>query len=209
MNSGLNHQDYSIKCMSWTAIFVGAIVGVGLGYLLNLFSVAIGLSAFTTSPEGMTAFAVGGFIGFAIGSMISMFVAGWTAGHLAHPYCPKRNSGSLYGFTTWVIAFVMGVYLAAPVTHYVANSALFLSNHTITVRHLNGSETMAPDATTATDVEADKAKAEKAANDAGKAALALFVLSFLGAVSAAFGGHFGMTCRKEDCDKTVNTNARL
>lgn len=212
MNSGLNHQCCSIKCISWAAIFVGAIVGVGLGYLLNLFSVAIGLSAFTTSPEGLTAFAVGGFVGFAIGGVVSMFVAGWTAGYLAHPYCSKRNSGSLYGFTTWVVAFIMGVALAAPIGHYVSHSAAFLSNHTIVVTHMDGRDEMVANQAPAT-TEVDKATAEKAANDTGKAALALFVLSFLAAVAAAFGGHCGMTCRKDDCgDKTVNTvntNARL
>jgi hypothetical protein len=202
MNSGQNHQCCSIKCISWTAIFVGAFVGVGLGFLLNLFSVAIGLSAFTTSPEGVTAFAVGGFIGFAIGGVVSMFVAGWTAGHLAHPYCPKRNSGALYGFTTWVVALILLILLSGPVNHYVASSTGYISNHTIVIEHPPG-EHPAPAMTDT------PASAEKVANDTGKAAFALFVLFFLAALSSSFGGHFGMTCRKGDCDKSLNPNPRL
>jgi MFS family permease len=192
MNSGQMHKCCSFKCISWTAILVGAIVGVGLGFLLNLFSVAIGLSAFSTSPEGMTAFAVGGFIGLAIGTVVSMYVAGYTSGYLAHPHCPKRNSGALYGFTTWVVSFILVVLLTGPISHYVTASTGFITNHTVVV---------GPAASNDTTVSA-----EKAANDTGKVALALFSLFFLGALAACFGGHFGMVCRPEDCSNANNSN---
>jgi hypothetical protein len=201
MNSGLAHKCCSIKCISWTAIFVGAIVGVGLGFLLNLFSVAIGLSAFTTSPEGVTAFAVGGFIGFAIGGVVATFVAGYTAGYLAHPHCPKRNSGALYGFTTWVVSLILLVMLTAPMTHYVYATTNFISNHTMLVNH---PEATMPAATSDTTVST-----EKAANNAGNTALALFVLAFLSALAGSFGGHFGMVCRPEDCGNSGNSNNTL
>jgi len=55
------------KRISWTAIFVGAIVAVGLSFLLNLFGIAIGLSAFTLSTDGASVLAVGGLVGMIIG----------------------------------------------------------------------------------------------------------------------------------------------
>jgi hypothetical protein len=198
MNSSPTTYTCSVKCISWSAIFVGSIVGVGLGFLLNLFSVAIGLSAFTTSPEGVTAFAIGGFIGFAIGVFVSMFVAGWVAGHLGKSHCPKRNSGALYGFTTWSMALILVVLLSGPVGHYVAAGTGFISNSAPAMMHRpmmdNG-----PAAEAAPDGQQPPAPpAEKAANDAGKAAFALFILFFLGAIGACFGGHWGMVCCKED-----------
>jgi MFS family permease len=188
MSSGQVHKCCSVKCISWSAILVGALVGVGLGFLLNLFSVAIGLSAFSTSPEGVSAFAIGGFIGLAIGGVVSQFVAGWTAGYLAHPHCPKRNSGALYGFTTWAVGLIFIIFLSSPVAHYLASSSSYISNHTVVMSH--------PDAPAAADTTVST---EKAANDTGKAGLALFTLFFLAALAGSYGGHFGMVCRPEDC----------
>ena len=65
------------KRMSWTAIFVGALIGTGLGFLLHLFGIAIGLSAFSLTPDGATAVAIGGIVGMLIGVIASMLAAGY------------------------------------------------------------------------------------------------------------------------------------
>jgi hypothetical protein len=202
-----NHKHCSVKCFSWSATFVGGLIGLGLGFLLNLFSIAIGLSAFTTTQAGISTFAVGGFIGFAIGTFASMFAAGWISGYLGRPNCATCNSGALYGFVAWCLTLILGVMLAGPVSHFVSAYSSNLTNHTLTVIKYGNERPNAevaavssPDGTTVatTDVE-------KTANDAGKAALALFALFFLGAIASSFGGHFGMSCRKGCCGTGCGT----
>jgi hypothetical protein len=68
-------------------------VGVGLSFLLNLFSIAIGLSLVTTSKEGIASLAIGGFLGLVISAIAAMFVAGTTSGYLGRSCCAKRNLG--------------------------------------------------------------------------------------------------------------------
>src|SRR5687767_10657531 len=70
------------KAISWTAILAGALVGMGLTFLLNTFSIGIGLSLVRTTEDGLTSLAIGGFIGLLIGAIVSMFAAGFTAGCL-------------------------------------------------------------------------------------------------------------------------------
>ena len=91
--------------ISWTALLVAAFVAVGLSFLLNLFSIAIGLGAITITSTGETKLAAGGVISLTLGSIIVMFTSGWVAGYLGQTNCPKRNQGILYGFASWCVAF--------------------------------------------------------------------------------------------------------
>jgi len=183
------------KCFSWSAVFVGAFIGVGLSFLLNIFSIAIGLSAFTTAQDGLTAFAIGGFIGFLIGGIASMFVAGFVAGYLGRPFSNNCGSGCLYGFTAWCVALVLGVMLSGPATKFVTANSSYITNHSVTL--IKASD----DTTVVATVDADKA-----ASDTAKAAFALFIIFFTAALASTFGGHYGMECRKKCChDKTQCT----
>ena len=66
----------------WSAIIAGAFVGVGLGFLLHLFGIAISLSAYSSSTNGAAeTLAIGGFIGIVIGVIVSMGAAGFVAGY--------------------------------------------------------------------------------------------------------------------------------
>ena len=119
----INEQGAHLHChwkrLSWTAVIVGALVGVGLTFLLALFSAAIGLSAFSMDSTGATTLAVGGFIGVVIGILVSMFLAGWVAGYLGRPYAMGRNLGVLYGFTAWCLALLLTASFAGPIGRYV------------------------------------------------------------------------------------------
>src|SRR5690349_14288427 len=98
-----------IKCISWSAVFVGAFAAIGLSFLLSLFSTAIGLSIYTVNPEGVTKLAVGGMLGFAIGIIATMFFSGWLAGYFGRSHCDKKCCGAIYGFISWCVALVLMV----------------------------------------------------------------------------------------------------
>lgn len=186
---------WSAKCISWSAIFAGALVGIGLTFLLNLFSVAIGLSIFSISSGGIAGLAVGGLIGLAICAIVSMFVAGMVAGYLGRSQCAKRNLGILYGFTTWCLALLLTAILASYVGRYVSSYSNFISNpSTIIVTEVT------PIASESQSNPAIILNAQKATNTFGVGAFIVFVLFFIGAVSSCFGGHCGMMCKSSESE---------
>jgi len=185
------------KRISWTAIIVGALVGIGLSFLLNLFSVAIGLSIVTTTHEGLITLAIGGFIGLIIGAIVSMFVAGFAAGYLGRPYCIKRNLGVLYGFTTWCLALILMVLLASYMGRYIKSYSDFISGPrtTIFTTHKEAPVVILSTTNQNTTATVEKPTTEKSL---GYSPFLIFVLFFISALASCFGGHYGMSCRCDD-----------
>lgn len=209
-----DHTHCCIKWVSWTAVFVGALVGLGLSFLLNLFNIAIGLSVFTTSADGMVTLAVGGFIGLLIGAIVSMFVAGYTAGYLGRPFCTQHNLGVLYGFTTWCLMLILTILLTSHIGRYVAaySSALARPSTVIVMTDDNTPNTMTDvmkkdavktkPATPATSTSSAQpavvtVDVETATNRLGMGAFVVFILFFIGALFSCIGGHCGAACRRE------------
>lgn len=184
------------KQVSWTAVFVGALFAVGFAFLLNLFSIATGLSFTTTDKAGMATLAVGGFIGLLIGSVVSMFCAGFVSGYLGRHYCVKRNLGFVYGFATWCVALVLTVLLATQMGRYVTVYTDFTTKPTLS--SLDNKVNARKDSHMAMMADhkapAVTEQTEQAANSLGIASYLIFALFFLGAFSCALGGHYGMTC---------------
>lgn len=170
------------ECFSWKPILIGAIVGVGLTFLLNLFGVAIGLTAYTETG-GTETLAFGGLIATAFSTVVAMFVAGWVSGYMGIRYCTKRHLGILYGFLTWSVALIIGIVLAGFVQDYVA-----YYSHALAGSHdyHRGSNAVA-------------AAVSPTPENVKISAYIMFVLFFLGAFAATLGGHLGMryVCRSE------------
>ncbi|WP_131780231.1 hypothetical protein [Legionella bozemanae] len=181
--------------LHWSAIIAGAFVGVGLGFLLNIFSMAIGLSAYSAGPNGATTVALGGVLGLLIGVIVSMGVAGFVAGYLARFYHCYCHGGVIYGFITWSLALMLSVLLIMPMTHYVA------------FHEENLNPALTPTQISAADVNVSvtpqqNAPAEKMTNANPKhlawSGWILFILFFLGALSSCISACYGMRCKKEE-----------
>ena len=192
-----NHcSSYPFKRICWSAIFVGALVGLGLSFLLNLFGIAVGLSAISIGPNGSATLAVGGFLGFIIAMIAAMAAAGYTAGYLGRLYCPERNLGIIYGFTTWTVALVLSAALMGSVSKYShhIDDATFVAGQASTshyVKHHNG------EAVAQVTSDEDKVVATTPTHLA-QGAFLLFALFFIGAISTCIGACCGMSCRRED-----------
>lgn len=195
------------KPISWTAVITGALVGIGLSFLLNLFSVAIGLSMVTTTKEGITSLAIGGFIGLLIGTIVSMFVAGFTAGFLGRLHCLKHNLGVIYGFTSWCLALILTVLLASSMANYVSSyTNLVTHSATPTTAVIINNETAPAISTLSSTHHTDVVvNAQEATNTLGISALFIFILFFVGAAASCFGGHYGMSCDSTCCRKPDET----
>ncbi|WED42996.1 hypothetical protein [Legionella cardiaca] len=195
------HCQHTFKRISWTAIFVGALIGLGLGFLLNLFGIAIGLSLFTLNQDGSVVLAVGGLLGLLIGIISSMVVAGYAAGYLGRLYCPKRNLGIVYGFTTWVVALLLAAVMAGQVGHYVEAYTENLT-HTmapaVTQQDTNTNSDEANNAAVIKTTDKNETETNVPAATLAWVAFTVFILFFVGAVSTCAGACWGMNCKRED-----------
>lgn len=209
MNEQCNTQGDTCKRMSWSAIFAGALVGIGLSFLFNLLSVAIGLSVISTTNQGIATVAIGGLLGLLIGTIIAAFLGGFTAGSLGRPYCGMRNRGTLYGFLAWCIALILTAILTTNIGRYVASYSSFVANPATIV--VVEKPAMMRDVSNKEAVK--EVKENKPANatmtESGQNAVTgmaigswlVFMLFFVGALFSAFGGHCAMHCCRKMCSK--------
>lgn len=181
------------KRISWSAILAGAFVGVGLGFLLNLFGVAIGLSAFSMTESGSLSLMLGGLFGLIIATIVAMFFGGLTAGYLGRQYVPRRNLGLVYGFTTWSVSIILTAILGAYVGNYVNDYSTNITRQSVTVTQ----EKVVTKSTNAATTEQKVASmpTKDASTGIAVGAFVIFALFFIGAFSSCLGAHYGMTCR--------------
>lgn len=187
MNQHNEVHPNECHCLAWKPIIAGSLVAIGLTFLLNLFSVAIGLNAFTTSSEGMQTLALGGLLGTAIGIVASMFAAGWLTGYLSQRRCNKRHLGALYGFLTWCLSLILAIFLASHIQEYLAFYGHFLSGTTDVVL---------------SNTSSNKQVVVEGAIQTSSLVIStyiIFALFFLSAFASALGGHCGMRhCCKQN-----------
>jgi hypothetical protein len=184
-NQGTMLHPMECKCISWKPIVAGALAAIGFTFLLNLFSVAIGLTAFTTNDQGVENLAIGGLLATALGIVVSMFAAGWIAGYLGHRHCTKRHLGALYGFLVWCVALIVMMFIATSFQSYVTLYTHFISGTTV---HL----AMAHADTVAPHTVAHLAIPVPPVNQVMISAYIVFSLFFLSAFASSLGGHCGM-----------------
>lgn len=215
------------KCICWGAVFAGAFVAIGLGFLVYLFTAGVGLTAFTTDTTGLTTLAIGGFIVLFFLSYFTMFLAGWTSGLAIKSHCHKPCFGGLHGFLAWSLALVIGIathslFMAASPTELTASAApAFVQLTSATVTPATATTNAKATVTKATVVKAKTAKAATttttptttatatvptttAANYVGMGVLATFALFLIGAIGSWMGGYFGVkskcgACTDEPC----------
>lgn len=113
------NECYCCPSFSWSAVFVGALVAVGLGLLLKLLTISIGLSLFSLDEHGAETLAYSGLFLLLLSAIIAMFFAGLTAGCLGHACCPRRSMFWAYGFITWCLSLILSAIFSSHLAHYV------------------------------------------------------------------------------------------
>ena len=188
----------------WSAIFAGAIVGLGLGFLLQLYGIAIGLSAFSSGSVGAATIAIGGLIGLLIGVIVAMGAAGYVAGYLGRFHYGHNHGGVIYGFVTWGVALLLSALFYLPLSHYAAEATEGM-NSTEVVNHY-GNLAQGGDANAKNVVITSKN--EKTVVNQSEVKISprtltgsswiVFGLFFIGALASCIGACYGMGCRKND-----------
>lgn len=178
--------------ISWSALFSGALVGVGLCYLLQLFCVAVGLSAYQHSTMTI---AIGGFIGLLIGIIVAMGIAGFVSGYLGRFYYCFCHGGVIYGFLTWIMTVLIIAVLFLPLTRFTAIYSHALGSPIVIPQHtLNASQPSPPRPEQEEVTQSNVPMENKAL---ANSFWAIFVLLFCGAISTCVGSVYGMNCKKE------------
>lgn len=195
------HYCNSPKRISWSAILIGALVGVGLSFLLNLFGIAIGLSSFTVDSDGGVVLVAGGFVGIIVGIIASMVAAGYAAGYLGRYYSPQRNLGIVYGFATWSVALVLSAVIGAHVSSYVTSYTNTISRSTMVMTDDNN-RTPASLTVRHNDIGNDAnqrtMKATASADALACIAFSVFALFFIGSIASCIGACWGMRSQRQD-----------
>ena len=187
-------QTYPRIC--WSAIFIGAIVGVGLGFLLHLFAMAIGLSAYSSSSDGTYALAIGGLVGLLIGTIASMVAAGYVTGYLGGFHYANVKWGVIYGFVTWSLALVLAAFLTVPMGSYLTLSTQALANPN-PVQVVDGSLGNTQVSSEARNTTGD-GQVKVTTPDLAMSAWVLFGLFIIGAFSTCIGACWGIACKRDE-----------
>lgn len=172
-------------CISWTGIFIGSLFILGLSFLLNLFSAAVGLSAYHLNQEGTMTFALGGFLGLLIGTIAIMFTSGFIAGFMGRMRCLNNSCGGLYGFSAWAIALIVAVFLSAHVGKFVSTFRDFVQNPTYSSVATTANYNAPIVSTNDNQAVVNTAKV-------ATGAFAIFILFLVGALASTIGGHYGL-----------------
>ncbi|HHF7353298.1 TPA: hypothetical protein ACPSKZ_003190 [Legionella anisa] len=194
---------HSNRRISWTAVFVGALTALGLSFLLNLLGIAIGLSAFKTMSNGSVIVVVGGLLGVIIGIVISTIAAGYVSGYLGRLYCPERNLGIIYGFTTWVLALILGAALIGLLSQYVVTYTNSVSRTVVAVP-ITVNQISTPVGTTKISSLTKNGQKEAVVEvnvtptNLASGALIIFALFLVGAIFTCVGASWGMRCKKDN-----------
>ncbi|WP_058535189.1 hypothetical protein [Legionella saoudiensis] len=124
MNSSISKITY----LSWSALFGGAVAGVGLNFLFNLLALTLGLACFTVTASGETLFSFWGLFGFILLSLCAMFGTGWIAGALSPKIFKNNCWGLVLGFLSWCILLIFTVILITNMIQYTSFHTNFTSN---------------------------------------------------------------------------------
>lgn len=183
---------HHIHRICWSAIFGGALVGVGLGFLLHLYSIAISLSAFSSSDHGASVIAIGGLLGMLLGVIASMGAAGFVSGFLGRFHYYSLHGGIIYGFITWSLIIFLSVIMTAPMGKFISAYGNSLSHSTVVY-------SPGVDVTNASSIDNNSTsiKAQVSATELAWGGWIVFGLFFVGAISSCVGASYGIQCKRE------------
>jgi amino acid transporter len=183
-----SNQTYRV---CWGAIIAGALVGLGLGFLLNLYATAISLSAFSSTTQGAYVIAMGGLIGMLIGVIVTTAASGFVAGYLGRYHYYPLSGGVLYGFITWSLVIFLSALLIGPMGRFVDDYKNNLTHTpTVTTSDARGMDTTR----TTQENSRDNNKVTVTPTQLAWGGWLTFVLFFIGALSSCIGACCGIRC---------------
>lgn len=109
--------------MKWSAVFAGAILGIGLWILLQTLGVGIGLASVDVDEGGnLRGIGIGTGIWSLIAPLIATFLGAYLAGRLAGTF--SRKVGAMHGSVVWALSTLVGLWAMVSVVSTMAHGAM-------------------------------------------------------------------------------------
>jgi hypothetical protein len=154
----------ALSRVSWGAVFAGLVIATALQVVLTVLGAAIGLTALDGQDSGK-AFGIGAGLWAVLVPLITLYVGGSTAGHLAS--VRDRADGFIHGALVWGLSLLLATYLVGTGASRVLGGTLSLAgNLTGSAVSAAGSVASRSDVD-ASAVEQARARAEDAARERG------------------------------------------
>lgn len=114
--------DRRQPALRWSAVFAGAVCGIGFWILLQLIGVGIGLAAVDVDDiQSLRGAGVGTTVWSLISPLIAMFFGGMIAGKLAQTY--DRKLAGAHGLVMWALTAIVGLVATISIVAAVAQGA--------------------------------------------------------------------------------------
>ena len=107
---------------TWSAVFAGLVVAMGIALLLAFLGIGIGLTVTPPTGEALTGLSIGAGIWWLLTGIISLFIGGWVAGRLAK--INRRFEGALHGLVVWGLQSIIVVVLITTTLGMIVGGAL-------------------------------------------------------------------------------------
>lgn len=185
-------------CTSWNGILIGTLVALGLTVLFHVFTLGLGLTAFTRTEDGVMTLAIAGFAWLFIGGYIVYFIAGWIAARYICCITTNPAKGFLQGFITWSLTLVLSILLLSSLIPDI-NDVNLAPKKNLTVDRTVVTKTAETNLhAVATHPTTVSSATEKEINRAGIATLSTFLIFLSGALGAGFGGYCAVKYYKKE-----------
>jgi hypothetical protein len=106
-----NRLASSVRRISWSAIFAGVFVTLGVSLLLTLLGTGLGAGSInpTQASNPFSGLGIVAIIWTIVSGFIAFFIGGWVAGNGAG--WVGRREALIHGFVTWSVASIAAVWL--------------------------------------------------------------------------------------------------
>jgi hypothetical protein len=97
--------------VSWSGIFGGVVVGIGLLLLLTALGLAVGITSIDPNTPDASRIGVGAALWTGISLLIALFVGGWAATRMSMLW--DRTAALFQGTLVWALSMLLILWLAA------------------------------------------------------------------------------------------------
>jgi hypothetical protein len=105
----VSEKDVNVSKVSWRGILAGLFMVAGVQILMQLFGIAIGVSALSPSEHALRGVSLWHGIWAMVSTLSAYFFGGWVASAMMAPARPA--DGLLSGVVLWAVSTTLGIML--------------------------------------------------------------------------------------------------
>ena len=130
---GRNRLGFGLaRRISWSAIFAGVAVTLGVGLLLALLGAGLGAGSIKPMQESNPFEGLGkaSIVWMVISGIVAFFAGGWTAG-FGSGWVTTRGEAAIHGVVSWALASILTAWLITGATGSLLSGSAGLIGQTI------------------------------------------------------------------------------